>query len=149
MEKPITLKARKKSRTLAMQALYQWSISGSPLIQIEKEFSMQHDFTKIDAKYFHELLFQIPKSLTTIDDAFKPHLDRDIDELNPVELTIIRLGTYELIFRLEIPYKVVLKEAVSITKIFGAEEGYKYVNAILDNVAGCVREAEIALDKNG
>lgn len=149
MDKPIKLKARKKARTLAMQALYQWSLSGTALNQIEKEFCEHHDMSKVDSEYFHTLLFQIPKSLTDIDNAFKPHLDREIKDLNPVELTIIRLGTYELLYRLELPYKVVIKEAVSIAKTFGAVEGYKYVNGVLDKVAQVLRQTEIQSGDNG
>lgn len=149
MDESISLKARKKARTFAMQALYQWSIAGSPLAQIELEFAEQFDMTKVDSSYFHTLLFQIPKKLHEVDDSIKPHLDREISELNPVELTVLRLGTYELLFRLEIPYKVVIKESVSIAKKFGAVEGYKYVNGVLDNVARTVRKIEISSGKHG
>lgn len=149
MEKPITLKARKKARTLAMQALYQWALSGTALSQIEKEFQEQHDMLKVDSDYFHTLLFQIPKHLSEVDEAFTPHLDRKIEELNPVELTILRLGTYELLYRLELPYKVVIKESVSLTKTFGAEDGYKYVNAVLDKVARYLRKTEMQSDLDG
>lgn len=149
MDNSITLKARKKARTFAMQALYQWSLSGSALHQIEKEFQEQHDMTKVDSEYFHTLLFQIPKHLTAVDEGFTPHLDRKVEELNPVELTIIRLGTYELIYRLELPYRVVIKESVSLAKTFGAVEGYKYVNAVLDKVAHHIRKTEIQSGQHG
>lgn len=126
-----------------MQALYQWMMSGADLYEIEAQFRAEHDSSKVDIEYFKELLYQIPKQLADIDTIFTPFLDRSIDELNPVELSILRIGCYELRHRLEIPYRVVINESVSLTKEFGAEEGHKYVNGVLDKVAKCTRQSEM------
>ena len=130
---------------MAMQAIYQWAMSGSELHVIELQYQEHNDFAKVDGEYFREVLYQVPKMLTEIDQLFAPYLDREISELNPIELAIIRVATYELLKRQDIPYKVVINEALGLAKRFGSTSGHKYVNAVIDNVAKQLRAKEIEL----
>lgn len=130
-----------------MQALYQWMLTDELPEKIESHFVLDHDMADIDSDYFHELICEIPRHVGEIDDHLGPHLDRAISEIDPVERAILRVGAYELEFHLELPYKVVINEAVELAKTFGAEHGHKYVNAILDKTAACLREAELKLTR--
>lgn len=143
MNKKFNIKARKKARQLALQALYQWMVSGADLYEIEAQFCTDNDMSKVDLEYFNELLYQIPKLLNELDSGYQAFLDRPVAELNPVECIILRIGAYELMQRLEIPYRVVLNEAIEMTKRFGAEDGHKYVNGVLDKLAQKVRSVEL------
>ncbi len=133
---------RTRARRLAMQALYQWDLSGSNLSAIEVQFLEDEDFSKADKEYFHELLHEVPARLDEVEDAFTPYLDRPLKELDPVERAILRMASYELLARLDIPYKVIINESVNLTKKFGAEQAYKYVNGVLDKTARRLRAAE-------
>jgi N utilization substance protein B len=135
--------SRHMARQAAVQALYQWQLTGQAPDDIEHHFISDHDLRGIDVEYFHELVREVPLHLHELDDHLAPNLDRGIDEVDPVERAILRLGAYELEFRLEVPYKVVINEAVELAKTFGAEHGHKYVNAVLDKVALKLRAAEI------
>ena len=130
---------RRKARQMAMQALYQWELSSASLVGIEREFCEDNDMTKVDVDYFSELLHQVPVMKTELDDLLKPLLDREMGELTPVELTILRLSGYELLKRHDVPYRVIINEGVELAKTFGATDGHKYVNVILDRLAREVR----------
>jgi N utilization substance protein B len=136
-------KARHKARRLATQALYSWQMSGQDIADIEQQYREDHDMSKLDEEYFCELLHEVPKHLAELDAQFTELLDRPIKEVDPVERAIMRLGTYELKYRLDIPFRVVINEGVELAKTFGAEEGHKYVNSILDGVARKLREIEV------
>jgi len=125
-----------------MQALYQWDLSGSNLSAIEVQFLEDEDFSKADKDYFHELLHEVPARLDEVEDAFTPYLDRPLKEIDPVERAVLRMASYELLARLDIPYRVIINESVNLTKKFGAEQAYKYVNGILDQTARRVRAVE-------
>lgn len=139
----ITPSARRKARRLALQALYQWQLSDTDLSEIQAQFHTFNDMRKVDEKYFNELLHKIPGHLSEVDGAFKPFLDRRIEELNPIELAILRIGSYELKHRLDVPFKVVIDESLRLAKSFGSEDGYKYVNGVLDKVAAELRQVEM------
>lgn len=139
----VNISQRRRARRLALQALYQWTMSNADLYEIEAQFRADLDPEKIDLEYFKELLYKIPGQITEIEDAFSLYLDRKINELNPIELTTLRMGTYELLFKLDIPYKVAINEAVELNKEFGTVDGYRYVNGILDKVAQVARAAEL------
>jgi N utilization substance protein B len=141
-------KARSLARKRAVQALYMWEMSTINLSDIDQQFVLEHDMTTVDLKYFHELLHQIPAHVDEIDDHIHVLLDRAFEEIDPVERAIMRLGVYELQYRPDIPYRVVINEAVEIAKIFGAEDGYKYVNSILDGVAKKLRAVEVKAKKS-
>jgi len=136
-------KARSLARKRAVQALYMWEMTGVDLSTIDQQFLLEHDMSKVDVKYFQELLHEIPARIDTIDDNIHEFLDRPFNEIDPVERAVMRLGVYELQFRLDIPYRVVINEAVELAKVFGAEEGYKYVNSILDGAAKKLRQEEV------
>lgn len=135
MTKKFNPNARRYARRLALQALYQWQLSDHDLASIELHIYETQEVKRADEEYFHELLHEIPKHLDEVDGSFIPYLDRSIDDLNPVELAILRIGAYELLKRTDIPFKVVLDEACELAKKFGAVEGYKYVNGVLNAVA--------------
>lgn len=136
-------KARSKARRNAVQALYQWQLTGADVSAIEEQFLVEHDMENVDVDYFRELLHEVPLHLHELDDHIIEYLDRPIDEVDPVERAILRMSTYELELRLDVPYKVVINEGVEMAKIFGAEHGHKYVNGILDRVAHKLRSVEI------
>jgi len=138
--------ARRNARHYALQAMYQWQVSGTPTEEIETQFIANQITKKIDLDYFKELLHAIPKQQVELDQYMKPFLKRPIQELDPVELAILRLAIYELASRLDIPYRVVLNEALELAKKFGSVEGYKFVNGVLDQVARKIRTVEIAAD---
>ena len=143
MHKPIpNLKKRKKARQLAMQALYQWHFSQLSLQDLILQFLDDIDNNKIDVDYFKNALNQVLVNKEKIDQTMAEYLDREIDELNPVELSILRLAMYELMYRLDIPYRVVINEAVQLGKDFGSVEGYKYINGVLDAAGKKLRAAE-------
>lgn len=139
--------ARRHAREYALQAMYQWQISNTPLNEIELNFLVHHIKQKTDLDYFKELIHGIPKHCDEIDNHMIPFLSRPINELDPVELAILRLGIYELAKRLDVPYRVSINEALELTKKFGSIEGYKFVNGILDQVARLLRIDEIKANK--
>jgi len=134
--------SRHKARRAAVQALYQWQLTGQSPDDIERHFILGHEMEDVDMEYFHHLVCEIPLHKGELDDHILPHLDRKLGEVDPVELACLRLGAYEFEFHPEIPYKVVLNEAVELAKTFGAEHGHKYVNAILDKVGLKLRPHE-------
>ncbi|MFT5483304.1 MAG: N utilization substance protein B [Halieaceae bacterium] len=134
---------RRKARHYAVQALYQWHMNKVPLADIEAEFRVDYDFAAVDLEYFQELLHKIPTQVPELEECFEPFLvERSLDELGPVERALLRMGTYELAERIDVPYKVVLNESVALAKKFGAAESHKYVNAVLDKVAQQLRAPE-------
>ncbi len=135
--------SRHKARRAAVQALYQWQLTQQAPGDIEDHFILDHEMNDVDLEYFHHLVREVPLHLHELDDHITPHLDRDLSEVDPVERAILRIGAYEFEFHPEIPYKVILNEAVELAKTFGAEHGHKYVNAILDKVAAGLRSSEI------
>lgn len=139
-----TPSARRKARRFALQALYQWQIAQTRVGEIELQFREDNDLSKVDTDYFHELLHGVPANLTDIDGTLRPVLDRPLEEVDPIERALLRLATYEFLHRLDVPYRVVINEALELAKTFGAEEGFKYVNGVLDKVARTTRKAETA-----
>lgn len=137
-----TTSQRKKARKLVLQALYQWHVSQSGLNQIEAEFRTDNDFAKVDGEYFAELLNAIPKQITDLDSRFAPYLDRALDDVDPIEVCLLRMGTYEMLHRIDVPYRVVLNEAVELAKQFGGTDGHKYVNSVLDKLGADLRPLE-------
>ena len=140
--------SRHKAREAAVQALYQWQLTQQAPEQIENHFIHDHEMADVDVEYFHHLVREIPRHLHELDDHIIPHLDREMAEVDPVERAILRLGTYEFEFQTEIPYRVVLNEAVELAKTFGGEHGHKYVNAILDKVAAKLRAQEVSAGRS-
>lgn len=142
-ETTVSRAARHNARRYAIQAMYQWQIAGTPLNDIESDFIKFHIEKKIDMDYFKLLLHAIPEHQTELDLTMKPYLGRMLEEIDPIELAVLRLGTYELVHRIDIPYRVVINEALELTKQFGSIEGFKFVNGVLDRVARKTRTTEI------
>ena len=135
-------RARSIARKLAMQALYQWQMTKHEANDITKQFVESEEFAGADREYFEELLRGCIKQQDAINAAVKPFIDRPIDQLDPVETAIIMMGVFELTSRSDVPYRVVINEAVDLTKRFGATDAHKYVNAVLDRAAKELRAAE-------
>ena len=136
--------ARRKARHYGMQAIYQWQMTQNPLDEIEANFLVDYDFSNVDKAYFHELVFEVPACVSELEAAYSDFLQgRAAEELDPIELALLRVGSYELVKRIDIPYKVAINEAVSLAKKFGAAESHKYINAVLDKLAQKVRALEV------
>ena len=134
---------KQRSRARVVQALYQWLVSGDELAEIEKQFLNQKE-GKISKAFFSNLFTNIPKNISLLDEIIKPSLDRRLDELGPTERAVLYLGVYELKFQPEVPYKVVINEAIDLTKLYGAEGAYKLINTSLDKIAQNVRRIEVS-----
>jgi N utilization substance protein B len=136
------LSERQKARRMVLQALYQWELAGSAVSAIQAEFRSYY-LGKIDWAYFNEVFPAIPPRVKELDDAMVQWLDRDIKDLDPIELCLLRFGMYELLHRIDVPYKVVINEHVELARVFGATDGHKYINGILDKAARQIRTLEI------
>jgi N utilization substance protein B len=123
--------------------LYQWLVSGGDISEIEQQFLNQKE-GKISKAFFSNLFLNIPKNISVLDEIINPSLDRAISELGPTEKAILYLGVYELKFQLEVPYKVVINEAVELSKLYGAEGAFKLINTSLDKIAPSLRSLELA-----
>jgi N utilization substance protein B len=144
MSKP---KQKQKARRLLVQALYSWDVGGTDLIDIEAEFHVDNDMAKVDSSLFHDILFGVPKNLTEIDSSYTPHLDRENKELDPVSRAVLRIASYELLYSIEVPYKVVINEGVNLAKTYGPTDAFKFINGVLDKVAIDKRGIEVAANK--
>ena len=127
--------ARRCARECAVQALYSWALSGNTAEQVELAFVLDQDLEGVDKPYFRKLFRQTVENIETVDFAISPYIDRAFDELDPIEKAILRLAVYELRFESDVPYKVVINEAIEVAKIFGADESHKYINGVLDKIA--------------
>lgn len=134
-----TILGKQKARKLAMQSLYQWHMANAELSDIEAQFRAIKNMDKVDIEYYQTILYGVSENLNQIQEQLIPYLDRDIDSLNPVELAILRIGAFEILKCLDIPYRVVLDEAISLAREFGSQDGYKYVNGVLHNLAKKIR----------
>ena len=130
---------RHRARRAAVQAVYQWQLTGHDMSDIETQFLDEKDESKVDFAYFHLLVHGVFEEVETLDKHISSVVDRNLKELDPVELAIIRLAVLELIHQLTIPYKIIIDEALKLAKTYGATEGYKYVNAVLDKLARVLR----------
>jgi N utilization substance protein B len=135
--------ARTNARKAAVQAIYQWQMTGQSLVEIERQFLEEERLKDAQKSYFTELFHGVPKNLGVIDETLTEFVDRPVDMIDPVERAILRIGVYELLNRLDMPYRVVLNEGINLAKYFGADGSHKYVNGILDKVAQQKRVVEI------
>jgi len=124
--------------------LYEWQITGQDPGQIAAQFLADEDLRKADPDYFQELVREVPARVTEIDAALEPFLDRPLAQVDPVERAILRIGGYELTQHPDLAYRIVINEAVELAKVFGAEQGHRYVNGVLDKLARAVRSVEFA-----
>jgi N utilization substance protein B len=135
-------RARSIARKLAMQALYQWQLTQQTASEIKKQFLESEDSAGVDREHFEELLSGCIARHEELAAALQPFIDRPLAQLDPVETAILMIGMFELQQRVDIPYRVVINEAVDLTKRFGATDAHKYVNAVLDRAARELRPAE-------
>ncbi len=133
---------RRKARQCALQALYQWQVTGGTIADVEQQFRHFQDTSGADLRYFHDIFTGACQNVQALDALLKQHLDRALKDLDPVELSLLRLGAYELVHRSDVPYKVVINEALELEKTFGATDGHRYINGVLDKIAKQVRVAE-------
>ncbi|MCE5231928.1 MAG: transcription antitermination factor NusB [Mizugakiibacter sp.] len=138
----IDLAARSRARRRALQALYAWQIGGNTMTAIIDEFRHEQDMEIADLEYFEDLLRGVERHCAELDEGLRPFLDRDMPQVDPIERAVLRLAAYELKHRLDVPYRVVLNEAIETTKRFGSEHGHTYVNGVLDKLAAQWREVE-------
>ncbi len=137
--------AKTKARKCAVQALYQWQVTGQNLSAIEHQFIEEDRLKNAQKNYFFELIHGIPEQLNEIDAALSEFIDRPLEKINLVERAVLRIGVYELLKRPDIPYRVILNESIDLAKCFGAEGSHKYINGILDKIAGKSRAVEIGM----
>jgi N utilization substance protein B len=134
--------ARTNARKAAVQALYQWQMTGHNLSEIERQFLEEERLKDAQKSYFIELVYGVPENLDVIDQALSEFVDRPVDKIDPVERAILRIGVYELMHRPDLPYRVILNESVNLAKYFGADGSHRYVNGILDKIAQKRRPVE-------
>ena len=141
---PVT---RARARRRALQAVYAWQISGGLVEQVIAQFAHEQAHEIADLEYFDDLVRGLVKHRASLDEALVGYLDRPVEEVDPIERAVLRLSAYELIHRLDVPYRVVLNEAIEIAKRFGSEHGHTYVNGVLDRAAADGRPAEFNAGK--
>ena len=137
-------RARSLSRRLAMQALYQWQMTGQTFSELRHQFATEEEYADVDPDYFVALLQGVLEDAPALDARLGEMIDRPVAQLDPVEHAVLLLGVHELQHRLDVPYRVVINENVELAKKFGATEGHKFINAVLDRAARALRADEQA-----
>lgn len=125
---------RRKARHFAVQAIYQWQMTQDNVADIEEQFKLDQDMKGVDLGYFRELLFGVSGNINKLDSTFSPFLSRKLEDLDLVDKAILRLATFELLFRQDVPYRVVINEGIELAKAFAAEDSHKFVNGVLDKL---------------
>ena len=141
-------KARGKSRRLAMQAIYQWQMTGDNISDIKQQFFDENNMSQFDSAFFSELVSGVASSISDLDVLLEKYMPRSAESVDPVERSILRIAVYEFVNRFDVPYRVVLNEAVNITKEYCSENSHTFVNAVLDKVAKEVRHIEVQSDRS-
>jgi N utilization substance protein B len=146
-DKPIakksSIRGRVRARRCAVQALYQWQLAGQDPKDILLEFVADRELIKVDMEYFTQLTTEIPLHNQELKDHLSTVISRKVDELDPVEFSVLMIGSYELAYCPEVPYRVVVNEAVELSKMFGATDSHKFINGSLDKLAHHLRKIEI------
>lgn len=139
--------ARSRARRRALQAVYAWQMSGNRIEGIVEQFRSEQDMQIADLPYFEELVRGVARSQAELDALLLPLFDREVARVDPIERAALRIAAYELRERIDVPYRVVINEAVEATKRFGAEHGHTYVNGVLDRLAASLRAAEYSVSR--
>jgi N utilization substance protein B len=139
--------ARSRARRRALQALYAWQVSHSPIARVIEEFQHEQDMEIADLGYFEDLVRGVERHVSNIDAALGAFLDRDMDVVDPIERAILRIAAYELLHRPDVPYRVVINEAIESAKRFGADQGHTFVNGVLDKAAMKWRAVEVGASR--
>ncbi len=134
--------SRHLARRCAVQALYQWDITGQPSTDIESNFIKNEKLSGKHREYFIRIIENIPMRVEQIDGLLSPYLDRNLEKIDPIEHAILRVGSYELLFEADVPSKVIIDEAIDLAKIFSSENGFKFINGVIDKIAKEVRPFE-------
>lgn len=134
--------ARSVARKLALQALYRWQLNAGPWQDLIAEFASEEDMARADAEYFGELVREVVSRQEALETPLREWIDRPPSELDPVERAVLLIGVHELMSRPDVPWRVVINEAVGLTRRFGATDAHKYVNAVLDRAARALRPHE-------
>jgi transcription antitermination protein NusB len=135
--------ARARARRRALQALYAWQMSDCTAREAVAQFAHEQAREQADLAYFEDIVFGVIREQASLDKALRPFLDREVDEVDPIERAALRQATYELVHRLDVPYAVVINEAIEIVKKFGTEHGHTFVNGVLDQAAASLRAVEV------
>lgn len=138
-EGSVTPAQRHKARHFALQAIYQWQLTGLSATEIEKQFLEDQPVRGADLDYLHDLISGVINSVSTLDETFAPHLSRPLDDLDQVDKAVLRLGTFELLYRQEVPYRVVINESIILAKEFAEQDSHKFVNGVLDKVVKAIK----------
>jgi len=137
-------RGKTQARKVAMQAMYQWSINKTSFADLVQQFTGYETWKKADKSWFAVLVQGVPNNIIEINNSLEAVVDRPLDKIDLVELSILRLGAYELLYHIEIPYKVILNEYINLSKVFGSSQSYRYINATLDKIAQNIRSVEIS-----
>lgn len=139
MNKEVKVSPRRRARECAVQALYSWYVSKNSIEQVELAFITDQDMNGVDTPYFRRLLRGTVANIEVVDNSLRPFLDRQEQEVDPIERSILRLSAYELQFELDVPYKVVINEGIEVAKVFGSDDSHKYINGVLDQLAPALK----------
>ena len=132
--------SRRRARRRALQALYQWHLTGQDVGEILEQFREEQDFSNVDTELFATLVRKVSKNQAYIDEKTEPFLDRPLAQLDVIEHVILSIGVYELLNSIEVPHQVVIDEGINLAKQFGAERGHSFINGVLDKVAKKYRD---------
>ena len=139
------LRKRQKARRLLVQALYSWDLAGDNAGSIETHLRSENDFAKVDSELFRSILVGVVNDVERVDGAYEPYLDRDQHQLDPISKAILCISTFELVNRIDVPFKVVINEAINLAKTFGPADAFKFINGVLDELAISSRSSEKTL----
>ncbi len=134
--------ARRKARELAVQGIYSWQMSKNDIAQVELALATSNNMHQVDMVYFQAILRGVSQDAERLDGIIKPYLGRLPEELDPIEKAILRVATFELVERVDVPYRVIINEAIELAKVFGAEDSHKFINGALDKAVRKLREDE-------
>ena len=140
---------RARARRRALQAIYAWQVSGGEATALSTQFAHEQAREQADLEYFEDLIRGVIQHRAQLDEALAPFLDRGIEEVDAIERAVLRIAAYELQHRLDVPFRVVIDEALRTTKRFGSEHGHTYVNGVLDKLAAQARSTEAQADRIG
>ena len=138
---------RRRARQFAVQAVYQWQITKLNAGQIIEQFSVDQDLSKTDVPYFKELLTGVVNRVESLDEKLSPYLSRKIEDVDMVDIAVLRIAMFELTYRTDVPHKVVLNEAIELAKDFATDESYKFVNGVLDKALRSLKLREEAVNR--
>jgi N utilization substance protein B len=138
----VDLAARSRARRRALQAVYAWQVSATPMPRVVAQFEHEQEMEIADIDYFRDLALGVERERAVIDTRLRDFLDREVDEVDPIERAVLRIAAFELLHRIDVPYRVVLNEAIEVSKRFGSENGHTYVNSVLDNASAQWRADE-------